>query len=187
VGAGVTLVQLAARLYLGWPYRLRNHLYRTIWERKFRNVQLSKFDSLEDVSAFIKPRLYRPDGWRSLWDAVGYPGKAQRVFEGEAIDAEFDCDDFAIWITAVLTEAQARLGISNVSYTSIFWGKSGHAVCTFMKDGAWHFMDYGLPVGPFSTRSDIAEHVAKTYGKGAKPWFLARHDLSLRLIDFLGL
>ena len=183
----MTLVQLAARFYLGWPYRLRNHLYRTIWERKFRNVQLSKFDSLEDVSAFIKPRLYRPDGWRSLWDAVGYPGKAQRVFEGEAIDAEFDCDDFAIWITAVLTEAQARLGISNVSYTSIFWGKSGHAVCTFMKDGKWYFIDYGRPVGPFSTRADVAEHVAKAYGNGAKPWFLARHDLSLRLIDFLGL
>lgn len=175
-----------AKFYCGWPYKARSDIYRTIWEQQFKDVPLSRLNSLDEVAAMIRPGAYRPDSWRSLFDSVGYPGKAQLVFEGKLEPSEdFDCDDFAVWVTAVLTEGQKRMGIFDVTQTSVFWGMSGHVVCSFVKEGAWHYMDYGPSVGPFASLADLAAYVAKTSGKGAKPLIAARHDTSLRLIDTL--
>lgn len=127
-------------LTLGY-YRIKSALYRLLFERAYRNDHIRLFYDLDGVAHFIKPDAWRADSWTSGWDAVSYPGKAQRVFTGELDPKEnFDCDDFAVWIVAAL-RLGASVGtmpaIKDICMMSCIWGEpnsfkvGGHNVCLF--------------------------------------------------------
>lgn len=184
-------VRVATTLHL---YRLKSIVYRLLFEREFRDVKLSLFHSFQDIAEVIRPDAWRADSWETLFDAVSYPGKAQRVFEGTLHPTKnFDCDEFAIWLTAVLERcknAETIEGIKGVAMMSVIWategfGINGHNVCLFARQAGTEFgfyvMDYGMPTGPFLSAAEAARNVVHRYGRGtALPLVMCCHDYKLR-------
>lgn len=178
-------------------YRINSWVYRNIWERQCRNVPLRIWHKLSDLGHYIQRDAWRSDGFRGFFDAVSYPGKAELVFSGRLDPKEdFDCDDFAIFLAATLERcknAGTIKGIVGVSMLSVNWGEgwriNGHSVCLVSMAGeGFYYMDYGAPVGPFTTATDAAFHVVKSYGRGfAVPLFMYAHDANMRPLKSVGL
>lgn len=183
-------------------YGVKSRLYRAIFEREFKNDKLFLFYDFHTMGKFIKAEAWRGDNLLSLFDAVGYPGKAQRVFEGKLHpNANFDCDEFAIWLVCTIEKcknAETIAGILGVGMMSVIYAFpeglkiSGHNVClikrrflesynseTFVEK--FFFMDYGTPIGPFNTPEDAAKAVAANYGANAL--IFSVHDSSLRHLE----
>lgn len=84
---------------------------------------------------------WRPDPWRGYLDVVMDPRKMQaRIDAGETRLG--DCDDHAMyWATALL-----QSGLCERAWIGTVWyGKGGHAVCVFQRNGQEWWTDYGLP------------------------------------------
>lgn len=183
----IQFVRLATLTHL---YQIKSYIYRAIFERDLRNVKLTTWSSLEDIALFIHPEAWRADGWKTLYDAVSYPGKAQLVFEGKLTPtADFDCDEFAIWLAASLELCKAAdsiKGLQEIVMMSINWANEGfaiegHNVCVFkMANDGFYVMDYGMPVGPFNSPTEAACDVVRRYSKGkGKPLVSSCHNSHL--------
>jgi hypothetical protein len=176
-------------------YRLWSGLYRFIWERKFSDVKLPTFVSLQLLGDLLTAHAdaWRADGAAQLGDACSYPGKAWMVFTG-ALKPEsgFDCDDFAVFITNVLQKSllQGTMKdiIANPKMLFVTWlqgaAPSGHNVCLFewpRADGAvfYSYMDYGQPSLPRATVQEVVEDVRHAQAPGCTPltWLTATADL----------
>jgi len=189
-----------AATYLHW-YRVKSYVYRWLFERKYRDVPLLRFTNLNELVAFIRPGLWMPDGWRSGWDATGYPGKAQTLFEAAQEVAlglrkpfsytDFDCDEFAIFIAAALAQharENPRAEIYDASVMAVTWAEGrtveGHNVCLYRRPEGFYWVDYSVPHGPFLSVETAARDVAAFHGgPGETPLVYCRHDVNLRPID----
>lgn len=181
------LVRIATTLHL---YRLKSMLYRLIFERGFRDVKLSVWHSFDDIANFILPETWRADSWETLFDAVSYPGKAQLVFEGKLGPTKnFDCDEFAIWLTATLERCKnaGTLNVSGVGMMSCIWAEDGfkikgHNVCLFRMPTGFYVMDYRMPLGPYETPAEAARDVVlgSSTGEFGVPLVMCVHDHLLR-------
>lgn len=171
-------------------YRLKSNLYRALFERDFKDIKLQLFYDFHTLGKFIKPDAWRGDNLLSLFDAVGYPGKAQKVFEGKLHPAaNFDCDEFAIWLTCTIQRCMVAdtLPVQGVGFMTVIYAKdglkiSGHNVCLFGRivegDLKYFVMDYDLPRGPYATPQEAAGAVAEVYG--AEPLCFGVSDYQLR-------
>ena len=86
----LTKLVLKYRLYYLW-----SKVYQWVWERKYRDYQLSSIDSMAYLEEFISRMEWREDtGWM-LWDAISLPqATCARWKNGEKAG---DCDDISLY------------------------------------------------------------------------------------------
>lgn len=167
-------VWLYFRLHL---YRAWSNLYRLIWEQEFKGKPLHSFKSLEEVGEYMRLKAgdWRADSWKQLGDAVSYPQKAQAVFDRAVPvpEAGLDCDEFAIFLTAVLQQSVSDGTFTGPEapvprfFTVMWlegWKPAGHNVCLVRHKGHYAYMDYGQPVGHEDTIQSLAESISVRYG-----------------------
>jgi len=171
-------------------YKTWSQIYRVIWEKEFRDVPLKAYDNLDQLSAKLQANAgkWRADSWKQLYDAVSYPGKAQTVFDGViSPEVGFDCDDFAIYITNVLdlSLVLSKLPVAEPRFFTVCWMRgwkgAGHNVCLVkLPDGAYAYMDYGVPRGHEVNPAAVAALVIANYAAGADMigWAISKRDLT---------
>lgn len=161
----------------------------------FRDVaELSEYLS-------VNAHKWRADSWKQMWDAVSYPAKAQAVFDGTYDPPDgCDCDEFAIFICnsverGLATGAMKAGEVSNPKFVTIVWLEgwraTGHNVCLVtLADGKLAYLDYGLPIAPSATVSELTQKVVSRYAsKDATPatlvcWAVQRSDLTPEEVGF---
>lgn len=173
-------------------YKVWSGVYRFFWERRFRDVPLRVYSDLADLGKILNKDSgkWRADSWKSFGDAVSRPGKAQEVFDGKFEATEnFDCDDFAIYITNALTKSLAAgstLPLAEPKFFTVMWmtgwKPGGHNVC-LIKDpaGGYQYMDYGMPTGWGETVAEVARNVANRYATRESDligWAISEYDLT---------
>lgn len=169
-------------------YKLKSNVYRAIFERRFRDLTL---EPVQDFASLVKMLLanhdkYEADGWRQLGDAVSYPQVAQEVFAGRYTPTQgFDCDDFAIYTTAVCAHQFPSLKPRFLSIVWLQgWGYQGHNVCLLEQNGLPALMDYGAPFQDGATITDvILAGIKNVAPPGAALICWASHDSNLNVLE----
>lgn len=173
-------------------YGLKSKLYRFFFEGRFREVLITGERSVEAIVKHVRREAWRADGWRSLYDAISYPGKAELVFRGHLKpSSDFDCDDFAVWAVAKLRASRGQIArLEDAHLLTVVWrepsGKTqGHNVAAFLASGAWWAIDYDKHLGPYASVEQLAETITHRYAENwpqAKRVGHALHTLDLRCV-----
>jgi hypothetical protein len=189
-------------LYLWFVTRLqklKTLIYRFIWERQYvKSTVIVPATSLKELASRIKPDWWRADSWKQLFDAVSTPEYVQWVWLHGPQDSGFDCDEYAVYITAVINDSLKKgllneVGIKRAWMTTICWvteagGVYGHNVSVleynFGGKETYFYMDYGMPSGPFNSLRDLAEAVVKLYG-GKYLTIIAKQNINLGLHELI--
>jgi hypothetical protein len=186
---------MGSGLYKRWSY-----VYRWLYERKYKDVQLATFDTLPRLATWVNRQKWKADSWKEMWDAISTPQKVQAI--GQDKDGDHfigDCDEFAIYSVAAIQGSLAAglmkgENIAAAYILSVTWfnptkmktlfGFGGHNVCLieFSDMGPkYAYMDYYLPSKRAGSIADIAEVVRQRYsGEGVIPlvWHVAKLDLT---------
>jgi hypothetical protein len=148
--------------------------YQAIWEPKSKRAPLKRFSSMENLAEYVSKLKWRADSWRELGDAVSAPTAVQWKAYHEPRSFIGDCDEFAVYLAAVLQSERHEHGffdIRSAKLLTVMWNKTGglewegnrnglggHNVCLIRYwDGGYAYMDYGMP----STRRDTIQEVVK--------------------------
>lgn len=185
---------LKLRIYSFW-----STLYRSLFQRDKRApLQLhSGYSSI--VNALRKGELYKSDGPRELWDAIGHPEYVQWVLNNDGKSPMgMDCDEHAIYIaaaikTSILANVFLDAAIVDSNLLTVAWidrnGKyGGHNVALLSYVGAKHtfsYMDYGFPSKPRTSIQAIANDIIARYaGAGAEclGWALQTPELRVQKV-----
>ena len=102
-------------LYLLLICRWWTRLYRLIWEARYSTTVLTSYRSIHELVDIMRTCHWTADGWRQLWDAWSYPGRVQSIIstKPEAERLIGDCDEFAIYLAAVLEQSSSLGGFEN--------------------------------------------------------------------------
>jgi len=203
----LTWLALKGRLYYVW-----SRVYRWLWERSFRDIELPTFETMEELLHFASEIQWRRDTWIQLWDAVGDPRATYaRHVTGMQKDWASDCDDISIFIADrmrnMIVEGKLK-HVTEVGMLSCPWMKrdgkiGGHNVCAFeytssmpstsedrveliRRWGHASNWDGARPsLGHASVRDLVQDVVSKGAGEGGKSlgWALCNTDLELRRYD----
>lgn len=185
-------------------YQLKSYVYRWIWEREYQDIRISTFESLQKLAKHIKPQWWRADGWRQLWDATSYPGKAELVFRGIVNPPiqGFDCDDYAVFLTAAITESLAQGVLTDLVHRpkilNVMWFESwiphGHSVCLLVIPPSlesstvrYSYMDYGIPSHPQNSVQEVVDLIRANYSEhdiSPSVWCMTGLDLTPELIEW---
>lgn len=164
---------LALRLYA-----IKSWLYRAIFERRYRNIQLSTYQRYEDLVDVIRTLQWTADGPKELWDAISSPEKVEYVARYSEDKRAGDCDEFAIYIVATLNRSLAEgkfVGdptLQGARFMTVTWmdkdGKyGGHNVALLIRDqGMYSYMDYGMPSTPRHGVKEVVQDVMDRYAPG---------------------
>ncbi len=167
-------------------YQVKSAVYRFLWERKYLKSEIVTFATLAELSNFTSHgNLWKPDSWRSGFDAVITPGRAQAIFSGAepAPVEDFDCDDHAIFVVAssarslesgvMHTEGVVRPRFFTVTWMRTDTGEgTGHNVCLFEvpqgpgRAPKWCYMDYFGPSAHLEEIHQVARAVMLNYAGG---------------------
>lgn len=179
-------------------YSLWSKLYQFMFQKDFRApIELhSGYSSI--VNSMRSGKLYKSDGPRELWDAIGHPEYVQWVINKGEAPMGMDCDEHAIYIVAALNCA-IKSGVFvdstllDAKLLTISWidkkGKfGGHNVAllrtrvvTFYPY-AYSFMDYGFPSKAKGSINEIVDDVVHRYGGlGAKCIGWSTQDENLKV------
>jgi hypothetical protein len=187
IGVWYFVATWATWAFMAWRgYQVKSVVYRFLWERKYLKAEIVTFATLAELSNFISHGdLWQPDSWRSGFDAVITPGRAQAIFSGAepAPVEDFDCDDHAIFVVASATRAIDRgvmhtEGVAQPRFFTVTWMRmdtgeaTGHNVCLFEvpqgsdRPSKWCFMDYGGPSAHLEEIHQVARAVMLNYAGG---------------------
>jgi hypothetical protein len=87
----LTSLALKYKLYYRW-----SKVYQWLYERKYRNVELPTFYSLEDIQKLTDEMQWRKDTWVMLWDAISTPRATYGRHVDDDKDKAGDCDDISL-------------------------------------------------------------------------------------------
>ena len=191
-------------------YKAWSRAYRAIWERKFKDVKLVTFSGLSQLGPYMKNgALWVKDSWRELFDAVGSPERAQQIFSGAepAPKEGLDCDEHAIFLTAVLQKSLATGvlvdKVKNPRFFTVMWFEgwkaTGHNVCLLELPPAapltasgpprYCYMDYGEPSVACNSIQEVADLIRRSYSKATPEntypmvWAVSALDLTPELVS----
>lgn len=140
-------VAMKSRYYKYW-----SKLYRFLFQRKYKNIELKKYFKLEDINNIFFNIKWKKDGFKELWDAIGSPQNFQNTInlinsgKKQSEDA-LDCDDFAQYASMVYTPkgefdkiskgeegTYEEVYLLGIAYKKFLTKKlSGHMVCLVRK------------------------------------------------------
>lgn len=84
---------LKCRLYYFW-----SKIYRFLYERKYKNVELPYYGTLQDLEEELDKMVWRADDWTMLWDAISTPQATyQRHIDRQDNEDAGDCDDISLF------------------------------------------------------------------------------------------
>lgn len=150
----ILLCRVGVWLYLATHlYRVKSWLYRKLFEHGVKWYPVQTHRDLDALAATLRKMNWTADGWRQLWDAISYPGAVQARMDSGNFDVG-DCDEFAIYIAAVVKKSRIP-GVTNPRLLTVVWQEKdgtlgGHNVCLLEFQGApddqrHGYMDYGMP------------------------------------------
>jgi hypothetical protein len=171
--------RLGTYLYLSLGiYGLWSRLYRAVAEWRYRNLEISTYDSYESLVAAVRKLIWKADSWEQLWDAVSLPQRVEYVLNWQADKRVGDCDEFAIYQVAALNKSLKTgkfIGDFDLEWAAMLtvtWvdkdGKyGGHNVCLLVKDleysSGYAYMDYGMPSKTRNTIREVVIDVLNRY------------------------
>lgn len=180
--------RIGVMLYLGLRiYSIWSFIYRFLFERRFNQIPLSRFATLDAAHKKVIKMKWTSDSWKQLFDAVSSPQKVEAIVDGTEPQPAHgtDCDEFAIYlantIDASLIDPTVPLQASEpdlheATMMTVTWvdknGKyGGHNVCLleYRKDSGeveYRYMDYGLPNPPKLNPGEVAEMIVDRYASG---------------------
>lgn len=176
------LNRLTTYIYVGLGfYRLWSGIVRFFWERKYRDIKLNTFASLQLLQAFMGyGGKWKADSWEYGFDTVSSPQKAQVLFSGEETPTKnLDCDEHMIYAVHTIEKSLAAglmkdEGIQNPKCLTVMWMEgwkgTGHNVCLLehpKADGSvmYSFYDYGgRPSKEYKTIAEVVKLVRDIYG-----------------------
>lgn len=175
---------LRLRIYYAW-----SKVYQWLHEkRKWSQVPIPLFSSLERIEGIVGAMRWQRDDWRALWDAISMPQAAYgKHLKGEK--SPKDCDDISIFAAYIIERARGcvDLGktITEVGLLTCPWlthqGKTGgHNVCaiSYRENGGvkWAYISNWYN-GKFSwehnSKADIIRHMTAERST-ALGWAFAR-------------
>lgn len=174
---------MRSRLYFIW-----SKLYRFLFHKKYREVQLDIDLSPAAALKKMNKLTWTKDSVKEMGDALGSPQWVQHcineVLSGRAQPrGALDCDEFAVW-SATCIDHTLFPGCLNV-----FWrGKkfTGHNVCVYRMNMSLYYIGNWGVFGPFTMLKDI---ILDIIHKGAGPagelvgWTLFSKKLKVHLVD----
>ncbi len=186
----LTCVALKGRFYYTW-----SKIYRWLWERKWRYVDIPIYKSFTEITEVVGKMQWRRDGYRELWDAVSTPYATYGKFlAGKKVG---DCDDISLFAGYCINKANAatllqkpmwKIGLLSCPWLDRKNKVGGHNVCAFayqepngdIKWGHisnWYrgYFRWGFPSLIDVVRSILSEKKAISLG-----WAFASLDLKLR-------
>lgn len=174
---------LKLHVYKAWSYT-----YRWLFERKYKDVQIPAYASLQEIAAKLDAQKWRADGALQLWDTISTPERAFMVLSGqETTKVAFDCDEFMIFAVATIRMSlmNSEAFVKNekklvdafcltVTWVELQSGKAtGHNVALLVSSGEekgssrYSYMDYGMPtINPKETIEEVVEAVRTRYSDG---------------------
>lgn len=166
-----------------WKYWSK--LYRSLFHRKYRNIELEKNLNLVQASEKMKTISWTKDGIRELWDSCGSPQWVQHVInEKEKGNLQpkgsLDCDDFSSWAMAVV-DKRFYPCLFTFSWLDDEKKLNGHAMClTRNKDGnIVHIGNWGVSK-PYKNLREACEDILVMYHTDiAIGWALLDKDLNI--------
>lgn len=168
-------------------YQHWSNLYRFLFEKRFKDIELPTVKSLNDLGWMLSVNAIKwaSDGVLELFDACSYPGKAWQVFLGfETPKHGFDCDDFASFSIAVINksiEQGEKLNCTEANLLTVYWLNglmpNGHNVALITSldtsgdkvKQVYSYMDYNVPSEKVETIQEVADMVRASYGPGSTP------------------
>lgn len=189
----VTAVQWFLKIYLGSGiYKFWSSIHRFLFDGKWKNVELPKYDSMDDVVRKIETFKWKQDGATELFDAICTPQKVQAVGFDKTSPHGNDCDEEAIWNSNVISNSIPfkdpvnfwHTGLQRADFFTVtwfevkdpgttFWSKlysyffgisfSGHNVCLLTYDNGYRYLDYSFPSNVYKTVDEVAQLVINTY------------------------
>jgi len=200
----VWMCSQAVYLYLLLIYRHWSRLYRWLFERQYKDQYLATYRTWKEIVTTLKKMTWKRDSWRQLFDAISYPGKVERILQWNLFKEVGDCDEFAIWLVAIIKKAIYRCSLENyyglrpldAFFLTVTWmakdGKlGGHNVCLIEwvdldthVDIDYSYMDYQYPSKSVGSINKVVEQVLEKYGgEGAVCLGWAVHDQNLNLME----
>lgn len=169
-------------------------IYRFLYERKFKDVKLTKYANFTELSKFVGSQTWVADKFKQLWDATSTPQKVQWVADNTPKHEIGDCDEFAIYSVNVVEDGLSdgtfndpNLHVQDAYMLTVCWVNQdnklmGHNVCLLDtgEDLKWRYMDYHMPSVAKATIGEIALLVAASFsGLGTKSlgWVQVTKDL----------
>ena len=178
-------VALKGRLYYAW-----SRMYRWLWQRRYKDVVIPSYTTLDGIASVVARMRWRADGWRELWDAISDP-RATWSYHVNDLGKEGpanDCDDISMWAVDRIqqaVDAGALNEVDEVGMLSVPWlddGEAGgHNVCVVcMFDGWRHMSNWhnGKLIGPFDDLQDVTRDVLA--GRKSLGWAYCSSKLKLR-------
>jgi len=166
------------RIYLLW-----SKVYRWLYHRKYRTLQFPVSLTPEQATEEMKHLVWRKDGFKELWDAIGSPHWVQHTLAqiecGGQPPGAMDCDEFAVWAATVIAPNYQPVVLN------VMWrdekGTRGHNVCLYHSSGfLYHTGNWGK-LGPYGTLQNLVEILFNlVQGQGyVVGWALYSPDLKL--------
>lgn len=170
---------MKSRVYTVW-----SKIYEFIWDRN-KSMPLKKFASIDELAAYVHALKWRPDTWRELGDAISSPENVQWLAENDPGKFVGDCDDFASFESAVVSEQGPfyvrGLLVKQARIFNVYWhepngdrttgnhrGFGGHNMCLLdLEDGTFCYMDYGTPSQSYKTLDEMASTVPGRWADSA--------------------
>lgn len=179
--AWLLVCRAAVYVYLKYLYQPKSWLYRWVFERRYRDVPVSLYSSIDELVRFIRRQVWTADGLSQGWDAFSYPGKIEMI--GQQGDHKIgDCDEFALYIAYALRESAKAGRIEIFSPTdevginpcvlTVCWvnpngSAGGHNVAFWQAGTTSYYMDYGHP-SKF-VRGTVDDAIGAVIQRYAKP------------------
>lgn len=170
---------LAVRYWEKW-----SHLYRFLFERKYRKYKLEKELSLKIVESNLASLSWKRDGIKQLWDSCGLPNKVQYILNEikdgkEQPNLALDCDDFSIWAANTIT-SKYRPRIYTFAWMNDDGKLEGHAMClcTDINGRIFHIGNWGTSRA-FDTLKEMCEDICLRRRATPVGWSLFTKDLKL--------
>jgi hypothetical protein len=189
-----TYLYLSSGLYGLW-----SRIYRTLFEYRYRNLQLTTYERYEDLVAAVRKLIWKADSWQQLWDAISRPQRVEYVLNWQVDKRVGDCDEFAIYEVATLNKSLKEgvfIGDFDLEWAALLtvtWvdkaGKyGGHNVCLLIKDleysSGYAYMDYGMPSRTRNTIREVVIDVLNRYAPEGDllMWGVSSEDLRPMLV-----
>lgn len=175
-------------------YKFWSNVYRWLWESQWSDLKVSTYVTLSLITERARAGWWRADSWKQLFDAVSSPQYVEAVWSGQApVPTEgFDCDEFAIYLTAAIAKSlENGVMTDELQHPRFFtvlwmekdgWTPRGHNVCLVSRlmprpDGLgvvpthrqWAFVDYSALSAWCDSIDDVAKQVRDAYAKESTP------------------
>ena len=117
-------------------YYLWSRLFRFLFERKYKNTELTKFNYLQELEKALSEMIWTQDLIGGIVDVISSPQKVEYIWKNKDKKVG-DCDDFAIYASNRLEEMKFRKVSKFKPYLmTINWLDKdnkfhGHNICLF--------------------------------------------------------